>query len=133
MLRFSIRQFPRIGHVGREIAEEGKTRIRDAKIFFGVRRHLSVVAADRLSKTHIRICIWASKGRREIATVPLSFCFHRQGNIGIGAGLLPLEPFWQRASWGRYTMTKKEERKKKGGIGDSVEKGPKFDRQKQTV
>lgn len=71
-----------------------------------------------LEQTRIRICICKGTARR-LPRFALSFCFHRRGNIGIGADLLlPLEPFWQRASWGRYTMTKGrkgEGRKKKEG------------------
>lgn len=68
-----------------------------------------------LEQTHIRICICKGMARR-LPRFALSFCFHRRGNIGIGADLLlPLEPFWQRASWGRYTMTKGMGRGRKGG------------------
>lgn len=71
-----------------------------------------------LEQTRIRICICKGTARR-LPRFALSFCFRRRGNIGIGADLLlPLEPFWQRASWGRYTMTKGrkgEGRKKKEG------------------
>lgn len=92
-----------------------------------------------LEQTHIRICICKGMARR-LPRFALSFCFHRRGNIGIGADLLlPLEPFWQRASWGRYTMTKGMGRGRKGGGKKRkgrtrhVGKVQQFDGRKQTV
>ena len=70
--------------------------------------YLSSRETDSLAKTHIRICI--CKGRREIATVPLSFCFRRPGE------------YWHRCATPLllaksvagpiYTTTKKKRRKK---------------------
>lgn len=80
-----------------------------------------------LEQTHIRICICKGMARRLPArrfAVWVSV-FIGGGILASGADLLlPLEPFWQRASsWGLCTMTKGMGRGKRKGRGKKKGKG----------